>query len=134
MRTIAYARVSTEDQANNGVSLDLQEGRLRAYTEAKGWSLVQVVSEDASAKSLNRPGLQSLLDLVKSGTVDALVVYKLDRLTRSVSDLDYLTRTLNEHDVALVSLNESLDGHDRGGAPDDEPAGCGLAVGTRGDR
>jgi DNA invertase Pin-like site-specific DNA recombinase len=110
MRTIAYARVSTEDQANNGVSLDLQEGRLRAYTEAKGWSLVQVVSEDASAKSLNRPGLQSLLDLVKSGTVDALVVYKLDRLTRSVSDLDYLTRTLNEHDVALVSLNESLDG------------------------
>jgi DNA invertase Pin-like site-specific DNA recombinase len=94
MRAIAYARVSTEDQANNGVSLDLQE----------------VVCEDASAKSLNRPGLQGLLDLVKAGAVDALIVYKLDRLTRSVSDLDFLTRTLNEHDVALVSLNESLDG------------------------
>jgi DNA invertase Pin-like site-specific DNA recombinase len=66
------------------VSLDLQEGRLRAYAEAKDWSLVQVVSEDASAKSLNRSGLQQVLSLIKAGEVDALQVYKLDRLTRSV--------------------------------------------------
>ena len=110
MKVIAYARVSTEEQASNGVSLDLQEAKLRAYAEAKEWMIIGVVTEDASGKNLNRPGLQSALTTIKAGEVDALLCYKLDRLTRSVSDLDYLTRTLNDHGVALVSLNESLDG------------------------
>ncbi len=109
MKVIAYARVSTEDQASNGVSLALQEAKLRAYAEAKDWSITRVVSEDASGKNLNRPGLQEAVETIRAGEVDALLVYKLDRLTRSVADLDYLTRTLNEHDVALVSLSESLD-------------------------
>ena len=110
MRAIAYARVSTEEQASNGVSLDLQEAKLRAYAEAKDWSLVEVICEDASAKSLNRPGFQGVLSQIKAKEIDALLCYKLDRLTRSVSDLDHLTRTMNDHGVALVSLSESLDG------------------------
>ena len=79
MKVIAYARVSTEDQASNGVSLALQEAKLRAYAEAKDWSIARVVSEDASGKNLNRPGLQGALDAVKAGEVDALLVYKLDK-------------------------------------------------------
>ena len=116
MKVIAYARVSTEDQVANGVSLSAQIDRLRAYARSQGWSLTEVVrDEGASAKNLNRPGLQRVLEAVETGAVEAVLVYKLDRLTRSVADLDWITRLLNGQDVALVSLSEHLDGTNAGG-------------------
>ena len=80
-----YVRVSTEQQAGEGVSLDAQRIKLQAYAVAMDLELVDVF-EDAglSAKSLRRPGLQSALALLEDGKAAGLVVVKLDRLTRSV--------------------------------------------------
>jgi site-specific DNA recombinase len=110
MQVVGYSRVSTEDQARDGVSMSAQEAKLEAYCLVKDWTLVKVIRDEGySAKHLKRPGLEALLALVTSREVEAVIVYKLDRLTRSVSDLDKLVRLLDRHDVALVSLQESLD-------------------------
>ncbi|HEY1603618.1 MAG TPA: recombinase family protein [Pirellulales bacterium] len=87
MRVIVYARVSTVDQADNGISLDAQQAKLAAYASLYDLEVVEtIVDAGESAKSLGRPGLQRALSLLRSGKADGLVVVKLDRLTRSVAD------------------------------------------------
>jgi DNA invertase Pin-like site-specific DNA recombinase len=87
MKTIAYARVSTTEQADSGVSLDAQKAKMVAYASLYGLEIVDtIVDAGESAKSLNRPGLQRALAMLKSGKADGLLIVKLDRLTRSVSD------------------------------------------------
>lgn len=85
-RAVAYIRVSTEDQADHGVSLDAQRARVAAFAKASGLELVDVVVDAGlSAKTLERPGLQRALAMLGAGA-DALLVVKLDRLTRSLAD------------------------------------------------
>lgn len=112
-RTIAYIRVSTEDQVREGVSLEAQEARLCAFCEATGRANVEIIRDDGkSAKDLHRPGMTALLNEVQAGLVDAIIVLKLDRLTRSVRDL---LDTFTAADTALVSVTESLDTATAGG-------------------
>lgn len=109
MRVIGYVRVSTEEQANQGVSLAAQESKLRQYCELFGHDLVEVVIDAGqSAKSLNRPGLQQALTALKSGQAEGLLVFKLDRLTRSVRDLCDLME-LYFRQSALLSIQEQCD-------------------------
>tara|TARA_R100001086_G_scaffold20849_2_gene10098 strand:- start:85 stop:789 length:705 start_codon:yes stop_codon:yes gene_type:complete len=90
-RTIAYLRVSTDKQADHGVSLAAQEAKVRAYASLYDLTLVDViVDRGQSAKSLDRPGLQEALARLDSGDASNLLVVKLDRLTRSVKDLGTL--------------------------------------------
>lgn len=90
-RTIAYLRVSTDKQADHGVSLSAQENKVRAYCELYDLDLVDViVDRGVSAKTLNRPGLQEALRRLDEDEADNLLVVKLDRLTRSVRDLGTL--------------------------------------------
>jgi site-specific DNA recombinase len=110
IRAIGYIRVSTEQQADRGVSLAAQRERVRAMATVQGADLIDVVVDGGeSAKSMNRPGLQRVLALVNSGKVQAVIVAKLDRLTRSVKDLCALLELLEKRGVALVSVAESLD-------------------------
>jgi DNA invertase Pin-like site-specific DNA recombinase len=110
MQVVGYARVSTEDQAREGVSLGTQEVKIAAYVTVKNWTLREIIhDEGVSAKSLKRPDLKRLLALVDACQVDVVIVYKLDRLTRSVVDLDRLMKRFERRHVALVSLQESLD-------------------------
>ena len=110
MKVIGYVRVSTEDQASDGVSLDAQLARVTAYSVAKGWDLVGVETDRGfSAKDTNRPGIQGVLSAVRNRQVEAVIVYKLDRLTRSVVDLNNIIILLDKKGVALVSLEESID-------------------------
>jgi site-specific DNA recombinase len=110
-RTIAYLRVSTEKQADKGVSLDAQRAKVRAYAELYDLELTEVIVDAGeSAKSLERPGLQRALAMLKAGEAEALLVVKLDRLTRSVVDLG----TLVDHyfapgKAALLSVGEQID-------------------------
>jgi len=77
-KTVGYVRVSTEDQAREGVSLAAQEARIRALALATDRDLSEiVVDEGESAKSLSRPGLQQILGAVRAGTVKAIVVLTL---------------------------------------------------------
>jgi site-specific DNA recombinase len=111
-RAIGYVRVSTDDQAREGVSLDVQEARIRAYCEAKGWQLVSIVRDEGkSAKDLKRPGLQEILGALpkRQRCFDALVVVKLDRLTRSVRDLGNLMEAFKRARVGFTSIQESVD-------------------------
>jgi len=115
IRTVGYVRVSTEEQAREGLSLDVQEEKIRAYCTAKGWRLVRIYRDEGfSGKDLNRPALQEMLRDLKADGIQAVVVAKLDRLTRSVRDLGYLIDDLFEG-VALVSVEESLDTTTAGG-------------------
>jgi DNA invertase Pin-like site-specific DNA recombinase len=110
MRTIGYVRVSTDRQADKGVSLEAQEAKIRAMATVQGVDLLDVIVDGGeSAKSLNRPGLQKLLGMVNKGEVQAIIIAKLDRLTRSVKDLCGLLELLEKRKVALISVAESLD-------------------------
>ena len=108
--TVGYVRVSTDRQADQSVSLDAQDAKVRAMAIVQGATLSEVIVDGGeSAKSLNRPGLQRLLHLVNSGKVQTVIVAKLDRLTRSVKDLCELLELFERKQVALVSVAESLD-------------------------
>src|SRR5271163_4953651 len=110
MTAIGYVRVSTERQTEQGVSLEAQEAKIRAMVTVQGAELIEVIVDGGeSAKSLNRPGLQRLLALINAGKVEAVIVAKLDRLTRSVKDSCGLLELLEKRNVALISVAESLD-------------------------
>lgn len=110
MKAIGYVRVSTEKQADFGVSLEAQSGKVRAMAVVQGAELVEVIIDAGeSAKSLNRPGMARLLSVVEAGAVDAIIIAKLDRLTRSVKDLAELLERFTRRGVSLVSVAESLD-------------------------
>jgi site-specific DNA recombinase len=109
-KTIGYTRVSTAEQATEGVSLDMQARKITSYCDVKDWTLDEEIRDEGeSAKSLYRPGVQRLITMVEAGQVSTVIVYKLDRLTRSVADLDRLVKLFERKGVALVSLQESLD-------------------------
>ena len=87
MKVIAYVRVSTDEQATAGKSLEAQRAKLAAYAALYDLDLIDVIVDAGeSAKSLKRLGLQRALDLIRRGEADGLVIAKLDRLTRSISD------------------------------------------------
>jgi len=110
-RTVAYLRVSTDKQADHGISLDAQRAKVDAYASLYGIELVAVeVDAGESAKSLERPALQRALEMLRTGKVDALLVVKLDRLTRSVRDLcDLVDKYFRDERRALLSVSEQID-------------------------
>ncbi len=108
---VGYVRVSTEEQSREGVSLDAQRARIAAYCLANDLDLIEVI-EDAgiSGKSMkNRPGLEAALDRLENGKAEALVVLKLDRLSRSTRDVLDLTDRIQKHGWELHSMSEKLD-------------------------
>jgi site-specific DNA recombinase len=111
MRAIGYVRVSTEDQAKEGVSLDAQEERIRAFCFAKGWELVGIKRDEGkSAKDLKRPGAQETIQGCQRKAFDVVVVYKLDRLTRNIRDLGFLLQDVFErYGVAFSSVQDNFD-------------------------
>jgi site-specific DNA recombinase len=110
-RTIAYIRVSTDKQADRGVSLDAQRAKAAAYAQLYDLDLCEVIVDAGeSAKSLDRPGLQRALGMLKRGEAAALLVVKLDRLTRSVVDLGRLVEQyFAPGKAALLSVSEQID-------------------------
>jgi DNA invertase Pin-like site-specific DNA recombinase len=112
IRAIGYVRVSTDIQVQEGVSLDAQKLRIQAHCIAMDIKLVDVlVDAGASAKSLDRPGVQATLKMLQQGKADALIVMKLDRLTRSVKDLGHLCEAYfsDGKPWSLLSVSDSID-------------------------
>lgn len=114
MKVVGYARVSTEEQARDGVSLAGQGTKIGLYCQLHELELVRTV-EDAgqSAKSLDRPGLAEVLRLLDAGDVEGVVIAKLDRLTRSLRDWLSLIETYFGERVRrprkLFSVGDSID-------------------------
>jgi len=111
MRAIGYVRVSHEDQARDGVSLAAQRAQIKAYCRARRWQVVEIFADEGiSGKNLHRPGLQRALAGLEERRAKALVVVKLDRLSRSVRDIFALVEeTFTGNGASLVSIAENLD-------------------------
>ena len=110
-RACIYIRVSTEAQEAEGYSLEEQERLCKAAIESKQWKYIRTYTDGGfSGKTVDRPALQEMLKDVKSGMLDAVMIYKLDRLSRSQKDtLTIIEDYLLPNKVDIVSLKETLD-------------------------
>lgn len=110
-KAYGYVRVSTEEQAKEGLSLDAQRDKIKAFAIVQDLHLVDIISDEGySGKDMNRPGLQKLIDLVKAKESEAVVVYKLDRLSRKTRDLLFLIEdTFQQGNTRFFSLTEQID-------------------------
>src|ERR1039458_774650 len=108
--TVAYCRVSTEEQATEGFSIDGQAEKLRAYASLNDLGEVTVISDPGrSGKDMERAGLQQLLAMVEAGHVSHVLLWRLDRLSRNLGDLIELADSFGRAGVALHSFTEKID-------------------------
>lgn len=105
-----YVRVSTEEQVSSGISLSAQKQKLEEYCKFNEWEIIECyIEEGLSGSTLKRPQLQRLIDDCKNDRLDVLLVYKLDRLSRSLRDIILTIDELKEYNVDFVSLTEQID-------------------------
>jgi DNA invertase Pin-like site-specific DNA recombinase len=104
MKTVIYVRVSTQEQ-----STDSQELELKAICQARGWKEVEIIKDVISGKKSARPGLDALMAQVRTGKVERVVCFKLDRLARSVVHLAALVSELEACNVALIVPSQGID-------------------------
>ncbi|MFD1677692.1 recombinase family protein [Alicyclobacillus fodiniaquatilis] len=106
-----YERVSTDEQAQHGFSLDAQKERLEAYCKSQGWvEFEHFIDDGYTGKNMDRPALQGLIRYVEQKQIDAVIVYKLDRLGRRQKDVLYLLEDVfDKHGVSFKSATEPFD-------------------------
>ena len=106
-----YSRVSTQEQNINGYSITEQQDRLKSYCDARGWKgYKHFVDGGFSGANLNRPALQEMLEKIHDGIVKKVIVYKLDRLSRSQKDtLELIEDDFIPNNVDFISITENLD-------------------------
>ena len=105
-----YIRVSTERQANEGDSLEEQESELKKYCDFRKFAIHQIyIERGKSGGNTNRPEYQKLIKDIQGRKIKAVVVKKLDRLSRSLLDFENLMRLMNENDVEFISIKENFD-------------------------
>ena len=109
---VGYVRVSTSEQGDSGAGLEAQRQAIEAEVARRGWNLVEIYQDVASGKSINRrPGLGRALRALEGSqrNADALVVAKLDRLSRSLMDFAGLMERAQHRRWALVALDLGVD-------------------------
>jgi site-specific DNA recombinase len=108
MKAALYIRVSTDEQSKEGYSLDAQLDKLEAFCYSQGWEVAKTYREEGqSAKDMNRPQLKKLIKELDD--IDVVLVYKLDRLSRSVADINKLLQTFEDNNVSFKSSTEPYD-------------------------
>jgi site-specific DNA recombinase len=114
---IGYVRVSTQEQATEGVSLDAQRDRLTAYCNMNGIKLIDIKADEGiSGSTLERPGLQAALQTLRRGRANTLIVAKLDRLSRSLRDVCSLVDEMfSDEKYHLLSLCGMVNTHSAAG-------------------
>ena len=110
-RVAIYVRVSTQEQAKEGYSVGEQTDRLRKFCEAHGWIIVKVyIDAGHSGANTDRPALQEMIEDMKAGKLDKVLVYKLDRLSRSQKDtLELIEDVFLPNNCDFESMTEKLD-------------------------
>ena len=111
VKTAIYVRVSTEEQATEGFSINAQKDKLTKYAEVNDWEVVDYYVDDGiSGKNLTeRSEVTRLINDVKAKKIENVLVYKLDRLTRSVKDLIYLIELFDQYNCTFNSQTEKID-------------------------
>ncbi|MGG0754118.1 recombinase family protein [Brevibacillus laterosporus] len=110
MKVGIYRRISTEMQHEDGCSLQIQSEQLGSFIKEQGWTIVEDYADDGySAENMDRPALNKLIEDIKQQKIDVVLVYRLDRLVRSASDLNDLLEIMDKHNVKFKSYKESVD-------------------------
>lgn len=111
IRVATYTRVSTLEQAEEGYSINEQQDKLEKYCELKDWTITHRYSDPGfSGSNIKRPGISELVAAAKQGDFDLVLVYKLDRLSRSQKDTLYLIEDVFQaNQIEFVSLSENFD-------------------------
>ncbi|TLQ05434.1 recombinase family protein [Pediococcus stilesii] len=106
-----YVRVSTTNQVEDGYSISEQTDKLRKFCDVKDWNVYKVYTDGGfSGSNIKRPGIELLIDDVKNHNINTVLVYKLDRLSRSQKDTLFMIEDIfNKNDCAFISLNENFD-------------------------
>lgn len=109
-RALAYVRVSTDEQAKSGLSLEAQTATLRGEVERRGWELVAELVDEVSAKrGSRRPAFAEARRMLAAGEADVLLATRLDRMSRSVVDFAALMAAAQDEGWQLVALDLGLD-------------------------
>ncbi|NUJ19330.1 recombinase family protein [Bacillus glycinifermentans] len=110
MRAAIYVRVSTEEQAREGYSISAQIQRLEDFARSQDWVIFDHYIDDGySAKNLNRPDMNRMIKDIKDHRFDVVLVYRLDRMVRSVTNLHELLELFDENNVKFKSATEMFD-------------------------
>ncbi|HQM80504.1 MAG TPA: recombinase family protein [Syntrophorhabdaceae bacterium] len=110
MKAMGYVRVSTDEQAREGISLDNQKAKIESYCALHDLELIGIVEDPGkSGKDLNREGMRELVDHIKGRQVNAVIVYKLDRLSRKVIDTLNLIELMRRHNIEFHSITDNID-------------------------
>jgi len=111
MNCLAYLRVSTREQAEEGYSIPAQKEACNKYVKEKNWNLIdEFIDQGESAKSANRPKLQEMLVRIKEDkSIGVVIVHKIDRLARNMEDHVVIRAVLRKNDVQLVSVTENIE-------------------------
>ncbi|OGY53566.1 MAG: hypothetical protein A2912_03785 [Candidatus Buchananbacteria bacterium RIFCSPLOWO2_01_FULL_40_23b] len=105
-----YVRVSTEEQAKEGISIDAQIDRCQAYCKARGWQVFKIYTDAGySAGTLSRPALKDLLEDARIKQLNILLVYKIDRFSRKLQDLISALEHLKAQNINFTSVTEQID-------------------------
>ena len=114
MRAASYFRVSTDNQEAEGTSLQTQLEACREYCRSKGYEVIHQFSEAYSGLTLDRPKLNELREVIRSGDIDVVVAYSLDRLSRDPTHGVILTQELEKHGVKLEAVSEAIESTELG--------------------
>lgn len=111
IKVAIYVRVSTKEQAMEGYSIGEQTDRLKKFCEAHGWTIVKIYTDAGhSGANQDRPALQEMIEDIEAGRIDKVLVYKLDRLSRSQKDtLELIEDVFLKNDTDFESMSEKLD-------------------------
>ncbi|MDD3069504.1 MAG: recombinase family protein [Bacilli bacterium] len=106
LNVIGYVRVSTTNQ-----STDLQIEQIKAFAKLKDYNLVNIYSDHATGKNTDRPGFVKMMHYLELNPfpVDAVMIYKLDRVGRSMQDLLRIVAWLKDHQIDLISITDNVD-------------------------
>lgn len=105
-----YVRVSTEEQAKEGLSIEAQIDKCRAFCNARDWNVFKVYKDAGfSAGSLNRPALELLQRDANEGKFSIILVYKIDRFSRKLKDLIMVLEDLKQKNINFTSVTEQID-------------------------
>jgi len=110
LRVAIYSRVSTEEQAKEGLSVEAQIDKCTSFCQARDWEIFKVYRDAGfSAGSLNRPALELLLRDANEKKFDIILVYKIDRFSRKLKDLIMILEDLKEKSINFTSVTEQID-------------------------
>lgn len=104
MRVVVYTRVSTQGQ-----DLSIQKDKLVEYVKVRGFELIRIFEDKSTGSNIDREGFKEMMKFLAAGNADALIVFKLDRLGRSIRDLINIIDELKRLKVGFVSFTDNID-------------------------